>query len=115
MSLGVARGLVFARFVLTGVGCRAAAGEADVLRGVFGALTVIQLLVMARHLLDKIRFHRTKTIKRNTTTNHPVHLKDDCSTDDVDLYDYLAMLRGTLHAPGEQQPDVISPVHLIGY
>lgn len=71
MSLDVARGLVFARFVLTGVGCGAAAGEADVLRGVFGALTVIQLLVMARHLLDKIRFHRTKTTKRKEENTTP--------------------------------------------
>ncbi len=94
MSLDVACGLVFARFVLTGLGCRAAAGEADVLRGVFGALIVIQLLVMARHLLDKIRFHRTKTKKENTTPNHLVHLNDGCSTDDVNLYHYLAMLSG---------------------
>ncbi len=84
----------FARFVLTGLGCRAAAGEADVLRGVFGALIVIQLLVMARHLLDKIRFHRTKPKKENTTPNHLVHLNDGCSTDDVNLYHYLAMLSG---------------------
>lgn len=99
MSLDVADGLGFTRFrvILTGLGSSAAAGEADVLRSVFGALTVIQLLVMARHLLDKIRFHRTKTIKRkkeNTTPNQLVHLNDGCSTDDVNLYHYLAMLNG---------------------
>lgn len=89
MSLDVARGLVFARFrvIRTGLGSSTAAvGEADVLSGVLRALTVIQLLVMARHLLDKIRFHRTKTTKRkeeNATLNHLVHLNNFCSTDDV--------------------------------
>ncbi len=48
-------------------GCCGRSGRAS--RRVRGPLAVIQLLVMARHLLDKIRFHRTKTIKRNTTTN----------------------------------------------
>lgn len=73
MSLDVADGLGFTRFrvILTGLGSSAAAGEADVLRSVFGALTVIQLLVMARHLLDKIRFHRTKTTKRKEENTTP--------------------------------------------
>ncbi len=94
LSLDVACGLVFALFVLTGLGCRAAAGEADVLRGVFGALICYSAAGYGTHLLDKIRFHRTKTKKENTTPNHLVHLNYGCSTDDVNLYHYLAMLSG---------------------
>lgn len=67
--MDVAHGLVFTRFrvILKGLGSSAAAGEADVLRGVFGAFIIIQLLIMARHLFDKIRFHRTKTTRKYYT------------------------------------------------